>query len=176
MFVILGCNRMWNAQSSRTAVVCMAIVSIVFAALFTAGCKKKVVENSVGPAPKKLESVITNRMNDAAYLGSLHSNRVAQSVQANERQRLAVQIQACEERVKAALPAGSDEAAIKAAWARDPEWQKLSAQRAEVDGRIQATLNDARETIRRRMESEAQAVKAVAEGKALPIDQAKVPK
>ena len=167
---------MWNAQSRRTAVVCMAIVSIVFTALFAAGCKKKAAEKIVGPAPKQLESVITNRMNDVVYLEVLQSNRVTQSVQANERYRLAAQLKACEERVKAALPAGADEAAVKAAWARDPEWQKLSAQRAEIDVRIQATLNDARETIRRRMESEAQAIKAVAEGKAVPIDQAKVPK
>lgn len=156
--------------------VCMAVVSTVFMTLFAAGCKKKVVENSIGPAPKKLESVYTNRMNDAAYVEALHSNRVTQSVQAKERHALAALIKACEERVKAALPPGADEAAFKAALARDPEWQKLDARKAQVDGSIQATLSDARETIRRRMETEARAVKAVAEGRAEAVDPAKVPK
>lgn len=176
MLVFLGCNRMWSTQSRVRAVVCMAIVSTVFVVLFSAGCKKKADEKPVGPKPSKLESVYTNRMNDVGYVASLRSNRVEQSVQAKERYALTVQIKACEERVKAALPAGADEAAFKAALANDPDWQKLVARKAEADGRIRSTLLDARETIRKRMEAEAQAAKAVAEGKAEPIDQAKVPK
>lgn len=154
----------------------MAIVSTVFMTLFASGCKKKAAPESIGPAPKKLESVYTNRMNDAAYVDALRNNRQEQSLEAKERHEVAVRIQACQERVKASLPADADEAALKAALARDPEWQKLDAQKSQIDGRIQATLLDARETIRRRMEAEALAVKAVAEGRAEAVDEAKVPK
>jgi len=45
-----------------------------------------------------------------------------------------------------------------------------------MEARIQATLLEARETIRKRMEAEARAIQAVAEGKAEAADQAKVPK
>jgi PBP1b-binding outer membrane lipoprotein LpoB len=152
----------------------MATVSIVFMALVAAGCKKKTVAPVVEAKPQ-LESVYTNRMNDAAYVESLRSNRVAQSVQANERHVLTQQLKVCRERVRAALPADAGEAALTNALARDPEWQQLEARREQMDGRIQATLLDAQEAIRKRMEAEAQAVKAVAAGRAEAADRPTAP-
>lgn len=151
----------------------MAIVSTALIALFSGGCKKKVEEKRLSAKP---ESVFTNRMNDVAYVESLRKNREEQGVQAKERHALLVQLKACQERVKATLPAEADEAALKAALARDSEWQRLDAQNAQMEGRIQATLLDARETIRKRMEVEAQAVKAVAAGQAVAVDQVTEPK
>ncbi len=176
MFAFLGCIRMRRIQVGQTAMVGMAIVSTLFVLMSTAGCKKKAVPKSVEAKPIKLENVYTNRMNDAVYVETLRKNREEQSAEARERAVLGRQIQACRERVKAVLPEGSDEAALKAALARDPEWQKLDAAKAQLDGRIQATLNAAEDAVRKRIESEARAVKAVAEGKAVPIDRAEVKK
>ena len=64
--------------------VCITIVSILFTVFFSAGCKKKVEEKAIGPAPKKLESVYTNRMHDAVYVEALRTNRVEQSLQAKK--------------------------------------------------------------------------------------------
>ncbi len=164
---------MLSIKGSLRAVVCMAIVSTVFTGLFSSGCKKKAPEEA--PQPRR-ESVYTNRMNDAAYVGALQSNRTQQAVQARERNELLRQLKACQERVKAGLTAGLDEAALQAALAGDPEWQRLSARKSEAEGRIQATLQEARETVRKRMEAEAQAVRAVAEGKALPADPVPAPR
>ena len=172
MFVFLGCNRMWSGASKYSAMVCMAIVSIVFAGLISSGCKKT-AEPKLEP---KLEPVFTNRMNDVAYLETLKESRTVQGEQARARQSVSRQMKACEARVKATLPAGADAAALKAKLAGDPEWQKLLEQAAQIDGRIEATLIEARETIRKRMEAEAQAAKAVAAGRAKALDQAGKPK
>lgn len=154
----------------------VAIVSTLFTLLFTVGCKKKAQPKSVEAKPIKQESVYTNRMNDATYVEALRKSRTVQGEEANLRAALGRQLKACQERVKATLPSGSDEAALKAALARDPEWQKLEAEKVQLEGRIQATRNAAEETVRRRIESEARAVKAVAEGKAVPLDRAEVKK
>jgi len=174
MFGFLGIKSMLNGVGRATAVVCMAIVSTIFVVFGTSGCKKKAV-TPVSAAKPKLESVYTNRMNDAAYIEALRSNRVEQSVAANERLELARQQQLCQERVRAALPADAGEAALTNALALDPEWQRLRAQRAEMDGRIQAKLLDAREAIRRRMEAESRAVEAVAAGRAEAADRPVAP-
>lgn len=147
----------------------LAIVSISFMVFFAAGCKKKVETQGALPE-KKLESVFTNRMNDAAYVEALRKNRTEQGLLAKERFAVMTQLKACQDRVKAALPANADEAVLKAALARDPEWQKLNAQKAQGEGRDQAKLAEARETIRKRMETEAQAKRAVSEGKAKALD------
>lgn len=152
----------------------VAIVSTLFAALLAVGCKKKTPTKSVEAKPIKQESVYTNRMNDATYVEALRKSRAEQGEVARARAALEGRLDACRKRVKSTLPAGSDEAALKTALARDPEWQKLEAEKAPLEGRIQAARSAAEETVRRRIESEARAVKAVAEGKAVPLDRAEV--
>lgn len=142
-------------------------VSIVFVCLVAAGCKKK------GP-PKgsalPLESVVTNRMNDAAYLDGLKKNRAEQTQVAAARAKVTARIDACKARVKAALPAGADEAAFQAALEKDQAWQALVKQVEELNEQDRQTVILAREAIRKRMEEESRAIKAVAEGKAKAVD------
>lgn len=142
------------------------MVSIAFVCLFAVGCKKK------GPVQVKapLESVITNRMSDAAYVDSLRKNREEQTVKASERSVVVTQMQACIERVKATLPKDADEATLKAALAQDESWRKLEAQNAQAIAAIEQTLGAARQNVRQRMLEESRAVKAVAEGRAKAID------
>lgn len=146
--------------------VFVAMVSIAFVCLFSTGCKKRVPVASRAP----LESVFTNRMNDAAYLATLQTNRVAQSAKAGERNVIVSQMQAHIERVKATLPEDADEATLKAALAKDEEWLKLEARNEKAIGEIQQVLSEAREKVRQRLLEESKAVKAVAEGKAKAVD------
>jgi Skp family chaperone for outer membrane proteins len=144
------------------------VVSIALVCLLSAGCKKRTPVTAV-KAP--LESVITNRMNDAAYVETLRQNRKEQADKALERSAITAQMQACGERVKATLPKGAGEDALKAALAKDEAWLKLDAQYVATTNEIERVLNDARQKIRQRMVEESRAVQSVAEGRAKAIDQ-----
>ena len=80
-------------------------------------------------------------------------------------------------RVKATLPAGSDESALSSVLAKDEAWLKLKTkcESAVAAGQKeeQQTVAAARELIRQRMVKEAKDQAAVAEGKAKPIDKAR---
>ncbi len=158
---------MIHIHEKQGTLVCWAMVSMAFLCLFPLGCKKRAP--IVGKAPQ--ESVFTNRMNDAAYVGALQKNRDEQAVKAGERTVIVTQMQACIERVKATLPKDADEAALKAALAKDDEWRKLEPQNAKAIEDIQQVLGEARQKVRQRMLEESRAVKAVAEGKAMAVDQ-----
>jgi hypothetical protein len=140
---------------------------MVLTCLFSAGCKKKTAQDE---SEASLESVITNRMNDAAYLEALRKNREEQTAKAGERHVVVTQMQACIERVRATLPKEADDAVLKAALAKDEEWGKLEAQNAQAIGSIEKVLEDARQKVRQRMLEESRAVKAVAEGRAKAVD------
>jgi hypothetical protein len=142
-------------------------VSIVIICVWTAGCKKQtVVHAPVAP----VENVITNRMNDAAYMDALRKNREGQTRKASEQLAVARQQQACRQRVQAALPAGADEAALSAALAKDAEWQSLSKKADDLQEEGRQIVISAREAIRKRMEDEVRAVKAVEAGTAKAVD------
>lgn len=143
------------------------IVSMAFVCLFSSGCKKKRVP-AVPKAP--LASVYTNRMNDAVYLGALQTNRLEQSLKAGERSVIVTQMLAYSERVKATLPKDADEAALKAALAKDEGWHKLEAQNAKAIEDIQQVLAAAREKVHQRILEENRDRKAVAEGRAKSVD------
>jgi len=153
------------------AMIGVVIVSTVIVGLMCAGCKKR----SVSPAPSaapELEPVVTNRMSDVSYIKALDQVRKAQLAKATERSAIVDKMKSHLERVRASLPAGADDAAVKAALAKDGEWRKLEAQNAQVIGEIEQTLADARKTVRERMLAESRAIKAVAEGKARAVDPA----
>ena len=97
--------------------------------------------------------------------------RDEQAVKAGERTVIVTQMQACIERVKATLPKDADEAALKAALAKDDEWRKFEPQNAKAIEDIQQVLGEARQKVRQRMLEESRAVKVVAEGKAMAVDQ-----
>ncbi len=147
--------------------VLAAAVSIVFVCFWSVGCKRKPAVS--GPAVP-LESVITNRANDAAYLDTLKKNRADQTKIAAQRAEVSRKMDACRERVRSSLPAEAEEAAINAALEKDQEWTELVKQTGELAQRDQQVLSAAREAVRARLQEEARAVKAVAEGKAKAVD------
>lgn len=148
-------------------VVSWAMVSMAFVCLFSAGCKKR----APAEVQKPLASVITNRLNDAAYLDTLKQSRQDQMVKAAALRAVVAEMEACRERVKGLLPAGADDAALELALTKDETWQKLKAQCEQAQKEDLQTMEAAREKVRQRLADEAQAVKAVAEGKAKATDQ-----
>lgn len=155
------------------SVVPLTAVSIVFISLLLAGCKKRSapeVPPSVSARPA--ESAITNRMQDAAYRKALDLNRREQGKKASERNKIVEKMEQMIAKARASLPAGADDAAVKAELAKNPEWVELEKQNAHATAEIDKTLAEAREKIRQRMLAEARDVKAVSEGKATASDPA----
>ena len=74
--------------------------------------------------------------------------------------------------VRASLPAGAGDQAVKDELAKRPEWKALEIENARALAEIEKSVQGAREKIRRRMEAEARDVKAVAEGRAVPAEPA----
>jgi len=141
--------------------VLWTMVSMVFVCFWGAGCKKR-----SGGGKGSVQSVITNRMDDAAYRKTLDENRKVQTAKAGERSVVVEQMKALVEQAKAKLPAGADDEAVKAFLAKDEAWQKLEAKNKQLIGEIEQTLAEARQAVQKRMLEESRAVKAVAEGKA----------
>ncbi len=156
------------------SVVRLTAVSMVFFSLLLAGCKKRTVPD-VSPSVSKgagVESVVTNRMQDAAYRKALDLNRLEQGKKASERNKIVGKMEQMIAKARASLPTGADDVAVKAELAKNPEWVELETKNAHVTAEIDKTLAEARETVRQRMLAEARDVKAVSEGKAKAIDPA----
>lgn len=168
----LGAKLEKNVIEKFRIAVCVTGMSMVFVSLLVAGCKKRAVPESVAagaPAPD-LRSVVTNRMLDPAYRKALDQNRQEQGKKASERNRIVEKMTGLIAKTRTLLPAGADDATVKAELAKNPEWQALEAQNARMIGEIEKTLAEARETVRKRMETEVRDVKAVAEGQAVAAD------
>ena len=175
MIIFFEGKRLGLKQHLVHTMIGTIVVSTVFSCLFLAGCKKRARPQK--EAPVVLESVYTNRANDAVYIESLDQNRRVQIAKAKGIRAAMDEMNAYRERVKVALPAGSDEAALSAALAKDETWLKLKAKcefvAAAGQKEEQQTVAAARELVRQRMIKEAKDQAAVAEGKAKPIDKAK---
>lgn len=140
-------------------------MSIVLVGLHSIGCKRQ--DNAVTEVA--MPEVVTNRMVDATYRGALIQNRREQTRIAEERSQIVTTMQEMIERVRATLPKGADDAAIRAELAKDPVWQRLEAQNQKKIKEIEQALAKTRELVRQRVKKEAQDVQAVADGKARPI-------
>ena len=145
----------------------MAMVSTVFFCLAVAGCKKSPAPES-GPSAQ-LPGVITNRMADAAYRAALSQNRREQMRRADARGEVVAKMQLLVEQARAKLPAGADDAAVKAELAKDPAWRELEAKNQTMVEGIGKTLAEGRARVRQRILAENRDVKAVAEGKARAV-------
>ena len=152
-------------------VVGVTIVSMVFVGLLGTGCKRKstVSAEPQGAAGQALPGVVTNRMQDASYREELKQNMKEQRARAKDRNEVVDRMTVLIAEARAKLPAGADDAAVKAELAKSSEWRDLEAKNQQLVGEIDKTLARARETVRQRMLQEAQDVKAVAEGKAQPV-------
>ncbi len=113
-------------------------------------------------------------MNDAAYVEALKQNRHEQVVEASELRSVSRAMKAYREKIKAALPSGSDSAALEAALAKDAGWLELKARHDKLKKQSQQTLVAARERIRAALVEEARAQDAVAAGQAKAIDESLV--
>jgi len=171
MIRIFGCKRVVSLRKMVHTVIVPITVSMALSCLFLAGCKKRV--KATATAPVVQEKVYTNRMNNAAYVESLKNNRLAQMTNAMAIHAISVQMDAYSNRVMAALSAGTNAAALDSALAKDEAWQKLKAQSDQAQKADRQTVAAARELVRQALLEEARAKKAVAEGKANPIDEAK---
>lgn len=151
-------KRGWKPLSA--ALHCVLLSTVIFCGL-VCGCRR-----SVRPVEPELAQVVTNRMQDAAYVRALHENSTRQMAGARARNHLAARQKACAERVKASLAEGADDEALKAALQKDAEWAALEAEAKQAADALLKAQEDAKRLIRARMEEEAQAIKDVRSGKA----------
>lgn len=172
MFGFCSLKPLRGIWKNMGTVVGVTIVSMVFIGAVCGGCKKKSV---VPVAPEKpvetaTESVYTNRMHDATYREEIKQNLKEQRAKAKERSVVVDHMTELITQARAKLPAGADDAAVKAELEKSPEWRELEAQNQRLIGDIDATLARAREMVRQRMLQEAKDVQAVAEGRAKAAD------
>jgi hypothetical protein len=147
------------------------LVLVIFAIVVLAGCSKRKEKETV-----KQDEVYTNRANDKKYIASLMTNRQQQVQEGNARLAVSMKMTQCVTRVRAILPADVTTEALTKALAADSEWTSLAEQSKKLEAAANATMQQARNLIRQRMQEELSAQQAVAEGKAKAIDGASAPK
>lgn len=138
------------------------ILFLVVLMLFT-GCGKR--KEAV-----VLEEVYSNRANDKIYIASLMTNRQQQAKEAQSRHALSLKMTQCVSRVRGALPADASEESLTKALATDQEWSSLTGQVSRAEATANATLQEAQNLIRKRMQEEVRANQAIAQGKAKAMD------
>lgn len=168
-----GCGIFFSKKRAGFAFTAKIVSMLFLCAAAVSGCKRRqpqsvdglegVSGGGDGPA------VVTNRMQDPVYRQALDDNRQSQVQKAAVRHAVVGRMERMIAEVRAALPAGADDEAVKAELAKRPEWKVLEEENARALAEVEATLAEARESIRRRMEAEARDVKAVAEGRAVPV-------
>ena len=131
--------------------------------VFLAGCGKR-------QESQALEQVYVNRANDKAYIASLMTNRQQQVKEGHLRVALSLKMTQCVTRVRATLPAEATAESLKKALSDDAEWKALDDQAKKADAAAAATLQQAQDLIRKRMQEEQRANQAVATGKAKALD------
>jgi hypothetical protein len=159
----LRCNVSWIKWFAGQ----VALVS--FAILVLTGCSK-------GKEAVKQDEVYTNRANDKKYIASLITNRQQQVQDGYARLAVSMKMTQCVTRVRAALPADVTTESLKKALEADSEWTLLDEQSKKLEAAANATMQQAQNLIRQRMQEEARAQKAVVDGKARAIDGAPAPK
>jgi hypothetical protein len=143
-------------------------VLVVLMVLVLSGCKRK--------ETVKLEEVYTNRANEKGYIASLMTNRQQQVQDSRSLLALSLKMTQCVTRVKATLPAEATDEALTKALTADSEWVALDDQFKKREAGAKATMQQAENLVRMRMQEEMRAHQAVSEGKARAIDGAKAPK
>lgn len=141
-----------------------------FIGLTMLGCRRQAHPVKAPTAPTAKPEVITNRIADVTYLNALRENRDEQQKKAMARRQIDTQMAAMFTKVKATLPAGADDAAVKVELAKDPAWRALEVEKQRLQDEIQQTFIKARETVRQRLLAEKRDIQAVAEGRAVAVD------
>ena len=176
MVAFLSANRMISVVKKTICAESARTVSILFVCMIlaAAGCKRRAAQgrDPDQSAEHRPEVVVTNRMQDAAYVEELDASRRAQTQAASARAPVVAKMEAMVAEVRASLPAGAGDQAVKDELAKRPEWKALEVENARALAEIEKSVQGAREKIRRRMEAEARDVKAVAEGRAVPAEPA----
>ena len=164
-------KRMTGAAGRVVCVDKARTVSMLFMCVLAvaAGCKRR-ADKGLGEqsAESALEAVITNRMQDPAYVKALVESRREQTQAAAARSVVVEKMEAMIAEVRASLPPGADDEAVKKELAKRPEWKTLEAENERAMAEIKKAMQAAREKVRQRVEAEACDVKAVAESRAVP--------
>lgn len=162
---------MTDAEKRQVIVIISRTVSMLFVCgmVALAGCKRRTVQEEQGqPSERTPVAVVTNRMQDPVYREALKDSRREQVLAASARSPVVAKMEAMIAEVRASLPAGADDQAVKDELAKRPEWKALEEENARATDAIDKSIEAAREKIRQRMETEASDVKAVAEGRTAP--------
>jgi hypothetical protein len=104
------------------------------------------------------------------------TNRQQQVQDSRSLLALSLKMTQCVTRVKATLPAEATDEALTKALTADSEWVALDDQFKKREAGAKATMQQAENLVRMRMQEEMRAHQAVSEGKARAIDGAKAPK
>ena len=169
MMAFLSIKRMIRVAERTVCVGRARTVSMLFVCMIVvaAGCKRRAAQGEPDPA-RNLEVVVTNRMEDPAYLEDLKASQRAQTEAAAKRAPVLAKMEEMVAEVRASLPPGADNETVKAELAKRPDWKALEAEEARARDEVAKTLREATEKVRLRMMAEARDVKAVAEGRAVP--------
>ena len=171
MVAFLSANRMISVVKKTICAESARTVSILFVCMIlaAAGCKRRSGQEGQGQsAARSPEVVVTNRMQDPVYVKALDASRRAQNQAASARAPVVAKMEAMIAEVRASLPPGADNQAVKDELAKRPEWKALEVENARALAEIEKPRLEMLEKARRRMLAEARDVKAVAEGRAVP--------
>lgn len=164
----LSANRMIGVAEKTVCAGSARTVSMLFVCMIVAaaGCKRRGAPDQ--NAARGPEVVVTNRMQDPAYVEALNASRRGQAEAAAKRAPVVAKMEAMIAEVRASLPPGADNQAVKDELAKRPEWKALEVENARALAEIEKPRLEMLEKARRRMLAEAHDVKAVAEGRAVP--------
>lgn len=121
----------------------LCIISVLV--LSGCGCNKK------KKSPDIESKTPVSRLDDKEYADSLKEHRDDQKVVARGRNQLSKQMATVCERVKGTLKPDVTEEEFKAALEKDEEWQELLEKQARLDQDVKDVLEEARETVRKRL-------------------------
>jgi len=167
-FMRCACKQLWCRYSGYTWGSGKRVLVFLFLFML-AGCGQR--QEAV-----KLEEVYSNRANDKGYISSLMTNRQQQVKDSQSLFDVSLKMTQCVTRVKATLPGDAAGEALTKALAADPEWTSLEEQAKKLKGDADATLQQAKNMVVKRMQEEMRAHQAVAAGKARAIDVDATPK
>ena len=109
----------------------IALVAVGLGVFFTAGCDRA-SEPSPSSSPS---SPMAEAMEDAAFMNKMEEGRQARMDLAKTRSKIVAQMKAMVDAKRAAMK-GADDAAVKAALEKDPEWTSLYTRCEDLNAAI----------------------------------------
>ena len=124
------------------------------------GCRKEAaVEPKAAAEKQAIDPATTNRLCDAAYLGALKAAATNQVAVVGARNLVLRQIKMREEAIRKGLPAEAAAEQVRAAYAKDAEWQRLNTLRLSRNDELKAIALKNKDLIANRLRAEQEANK-----------------